>query len=189
MFKHPTNIPKLMLRAQHIKYWKNLRLIGFPVIFRFPNSKIVMGKNIKINSSFLSNLLGLYQRMIIIAKNGGRIKIGDNVGMSGSTIYAWDEITIGDNTIIGANCKIIDNDFHPIDTDVRRKDMQNHTVTADRVLKKPVHIGKNVFIGCNSLILKGTEIGDDCIVGAGSVVSGTFPPGSVIAGNPARVIR
>ena len=189
MLRFPTNLPKLFLRAQHIKYGKNLKLTGFPVIYRFRDSKITIGRNVKINSSFLSNLLGLYQRTIIVAKNGGCIRIGDNVGISGSTIYAWDEITIGDNTLIGANCKIIDNDFHPVDPDVRRKDMQSGLVTAERVQKRSVHIGKNVFIGCNCLILKGTEIGDNCVIGAGSVVCGKYEAGKVIAGNPARVIR
>ena len=50
-------------------------------------------------------------------------------------------------------------------------------------------IGKNCFIGCNALILKGTRLGDGCVVGAGAVVSGEFPAGCVIAGNPAHVIR
>ncbi len=189
MLKFHTNLPKLMLRAQHIKYGKNLKLTGFPVICKFPGARISIGRNVKINSSLFSNLLGLYQRMIIVAKKDARIKIGNNVGMSGSTIYAWEEITIGDNTLIGANCKIMDNDFHPVDADVRRSDMQSGVVSTDRVLKKPVHIGQNVFIGCNCLILKGTEIGDDCVIGAGSVVSGKFEAGSVIAGNPAKVIK
>lgn len=49
-------------------------------------------------------------------------------------------------------------------------------------------IGNNVFIGVNATILMGSYIGDDCIIGAGAVVSGTFPSGSVVAGNPARII-
>lgn len=52
----------------------------------------------------------------------------------------------------------------------------------------PVTIGNNVFIGTKAIILKGTTIGDNCIIGAGSVVKGVFPEGVVIAGNPAKVI-
>lgn len=53
---------------------------------------------------------------------------------------------------------------------------------------KPTVIGDNVFIGINSIILMGTEIGSNCIVGAGSVCSGKYPDNSVICGNPARVL-
>ena len=59
----------------------------------------------------------------------------------------------------------------------------------DKIGTKPISIGKNCFIGCNALILKGTVLGDNCVVGAGAVVSGKFEPNSVIAGNPAKVIR
>ena len=52
-----------------------------------------------------------------------------------------------------------------------------------------IHIGKNCFLGCNSIILKGTFLGDGCVVGAGAVVSGKFEDNCVIAGNPAKIIR
>lgn len=50
----------------------------------------------------------------------------------------------------------------------------------------PVYIGNNVFIGMGATILMGADIGDNCIIGAGSVVKGTIPPNSVVAGNPAE---
>lgn len=183
MLKANCFLPRLPLKFQKITYGKNLKLVGWPFIFRFKEAKITIGDHVTINSNFWSNLLGVYQRTIIVAKKKGTISIGSHVGISGSTIYAWDHIEIGDRTIIGVNCKIVDNDFHPIDPEARRKDDYG------QVGVRPVKIGKNVFIGMNTLVLKGTEIGDNCVVGAGSVVSGKFPDNCMIAGNPAKIIK
>ena len=60
---------------------------------------------------------------------------------------------------------------------------------SDLVPSKEIRIGKNCFLGCNSIVLKGTVLGDGCVVGAGAVVSGKFEENCVIAGNPARVIK
>ncbi|MBO5452405.1 MAG: acyltransferase [Clostridia bacterium] len=184
MLKIPCHLPKLMMKFNGVKYGKNLKLLGYPFVFKFKNCQVEIGNNCIINSNFFSNFIGLFQRTIIIARYGGKIRIGNKVGISGATIYAWKEIEIGDNTLIGANTKIMDNDFHPIDPNERKKSNGPHNVK-----QKPVKIGNNVFIGCNCLILKGTVIGDNCVVGAGSVVSGTFEDGCIIAGNPARVIK
>lgn len=53
----------------------------------------------------------------------------------------------------------------------------------------PIRVGNNVFIGYNSILLPGTVVGDHCVIGAGSIVSGNVPDGSVVAGAPARVIK
>lgn len=156
---------------------------GFSVIFAFRGSRIDIGEGTVINSGFFSNLIGLYQRVIIVARHGGKIKIGKHCGISGSTIYAMDSIEIGDETLVGANCKIIDNDFHPLDAEKRRANL------ASDIKKRPIKIGARCFIGTNCIVLKGSDIGDDCVIGAGSVVSGTFPAKSVLAGNPAKIIR
>lgn len=129
-------------------------------------------------------MLGLWQRTIIIARYGGTVEIGDGFGISGTTIYSTSSITIGRNATIGANCKIIDNDFHPIDPEHRRLGL-NEQYTK----RAPIIIGDNCFIGMNSVILKGTTIGNNVVVGAGSVVSGTIPDNCIIAGNPAKIIR
>ena len=144
-----------------------------------------------VKSSFLSNLVGLYSRSIIVARHPeAYIHIGNNVGISGATIYARKGISIGDNTAIGGNCKILDNDFHPIEAEARLQLLLDvNGGESDLVPAREIKIGKNCFIGCNTIILKGTELGNDCVVGAGAVVSGKFPPNSVIVGNPARVIK
>lgn len=142
------------------------------------------GHKINIFSHPFSNMIGLSQRCIIVAKNGGIINIGEGVCMSGCTIYSMDAITIGANTDIGSGCKIIDNDFHPLAYSERHPVEQ-----MDKVKKRPISIGEGCFLGANSLILKGTVLGKNVVVGAGSVVSGTFPDNVIIAGNPARIIK
>lgn len=175
---------KLYMKCNRIKAGKHLKLKGLPFIYNTSGSEITIGEDCTIKSSFLSNLVGLYSRTIIVTRvKGAEIHIGNRVGISGATIYARKGITIGDDTNIGGNVKILDNDFHPIEPEARRKDFKEQIGT------KPITIGKNCFIGCNALILKGTVLGDNCVVGAGAVVSGKFENNCVIAGNPARVIR
>lgn len=175
---------KVAMKLTKVKYGKSLLLKGIPIIFNSSGAKLEIGNNVTINSSFLSNLVGLYQRTIIVTRTAGaEIIIGDNVGISGATIYARKSIKIGENTHVGGNTKIFDNDFHPLEIEARNSDIK------EKIGTRSVVIGKNCFIGCNSLILKGTNLGDGCIVGAGSVVSGKFEDYCIIAGNPARVIK
>ncbi len=183
MFKFNSYFPRVFYKLNRIQYGRKLVLHGWPFIFRFPKAHLAIGENCVLNSGFFSNLLGLYQRTIIIARGNACIQIGDHVGISGATIYAWKDIQIGNDCVVGANVKIFDTDFHPVDAAQRLKGNRDAVKTAS------VKIGNNVFIGTNAIILKGTELGDDCTVGAGSVVSGKFPPGVTIAGNPARVIE
>lgn len=180
-------IRDFLLRLLFLKTWfvyRNINFKGWAVIHAFKGSAIKIGDGTSIYSSFSSNMLGLYQRSIIVARYGGKIEIGKECGISGSTIYAWKSIKIGDNTRIGANCKIVDNDFHPIELEYRHKGL-NEQYTR----KAAIEIGDDCFIGMNSIILKGTKLGNNVIVGAGSVVHGEFPNNVIIAGNPAKIIK
>ena len=169
--------------AAKIKYLGKVKFKGFTVLYSFPGSKIEIQDGTVFNSSPLSNLVGLSQRMIIVARHGGKVSIGEECQISGSTIYAMQEITIGKRVFIGGNCKIIDNDFHPLAASQRLPQRP------EDIRKQPISIGDECFIGTDSIILKGTTLGRNCVVGAGSVVSGTWPDNSIIAGNPARLIR
>lgn len=182
MFK--SNYFKIFMKLNKVSFGKNLDLFGVPVIFKKSGSVLKIGDNCSIKSSFLSNLIGLNHRTIIVTRTKeAKINVGNNVGISGATIYARKGIAIGDNTLIGGNVKILDNDFHPLEVEARNRDDKN------MIRSKEVVIGKDCFIGCNVLILKGTKIGNGSVVGAGSVVSGVFDSGVVIAGNPAKVIK
>lgn len=169
-----------------IKYRHNVVFKGFTVCYSFPDSIIEFKKGNRktlINSDFISNMVGLYQRTIIVARYGGRVSIGSGCGISGATIYAINSIEIGNDVLIGGNSKIIDNDFHPLHADKRNPQK------LEDVKQKPIIIGDGCFIGANSIILKGTKLGRNCVVGAGSVVSGVFPDNVIIAGNPAKIIK
>lgn len=182
MFK--SNYYKLFLKLNKIDYGKKINFYGMPIIFKNKGSVLKIGNNCTIKSSFLSNLIGINHRTIIVARTKeAKVIIGNNVGMSGATIYSREKIVIGNNTFIGANVKILDNDFHPLDIDDRNNDNKN------KIKSKEINIGENCFIGVNSIILKGTTIGNGSIVGAGSVVTGKFPENVILAGNPAKIIK
>lgn len=182
MFK--SNYFKLFMKLNTVKFGKNLNLYGVPVIFKKKGSELNIGENCTIKSSFVSNLVGLSQRTIIVTRTEeAKINIGNNVGISGATIYARKGITIGDNTLIGGNVKILDNDFHPIEVEARNLDIK------EKIGTREVVIGKDCFIGCNAIILKGSKIGDGCVIGAGAIVSGQFKENCIIVGNPAKVVN
>lgn len=147
--------------------------------------RIIIGDNFSCNNKLTSNSVGVFQPCYFnIGTSGSRIEIGNHVGISGSTINATTSITIGDYTIIGSGCLITDTDSHPIIAEYRQRvDYLKYTKS------KPIKIGKSVFIGARSIIMKGVTIGDGAVVGAGSVVTQDVPANTIVAGNPARIIR
>lgn len=88
-------------------------------------------------------------------------------------------ITIGDNCMLAPNVKLY-TASHPIEAAKRNSGLENGA---------PISLGDNVWIGGNATLLPGVTLGDNVVVGAGSVVTRSFPADVVIAGNPARVIR
>ena len=147
--------------------------------------ELIIGDYFSCNNKLTSNSVGIFQPCFFnISASGSKIIIGDHVGISGSTINATTTITIGDNTIIGSGCLITDTDSHPILAAERNlPDWPRYTKS------KPITIGKNVFIGARSIVMKGVTIGDGAVVGAGSVVTKDVPANAIVAGNPARVVK
>lgn len=111
---------------------------------------------------------------------GSNISIGEDfVGNYNLTILDEGEVTIGDNVFIGPNVSIY-TVVHALDATQRN---------AGVMRSRPVTIGSNVWIGGNVVVLPGVVIGDNAVVGAGSVVTRDVPPSVLAAGNPCRVLR
>jgi acetyltransferase-like isoleucine patch superfamily enzyme len=125
----------------------------------------------------------------------GRCTIGDFSLLNGALIMAEEEISIGSHCLISWNVGIADSDFHPLEPAQRLIDAQalapyfKNRPPRPRVKTAPVKIADNVWIGMNAVILKGVIIGENSVVAAGSVVAKSVPPNSVVAGNPANIIK
>lgn len=164
--------------------WGNGWLLhGLPVLQRHRGSKMIIGDHLNLRSTVRSNPLGPTHPVIFSTRrNGSVLTIGEGFGMSGGSIVVDESVTIGDYVALGANCLIIDTDFHPLEPYHRREDPSD-AATA------PIVIEDHVFIGVQSVVLKGVTIGAGSVIGACSVVTRDIPPGVIAAGNPARVIR
>lgn len=172
---------KIVLCIYPTKKGKNLKING--KINRRGRGRVVVGDNVTINSSKKSNILGGSDYTTIYAKMGGEVIIGNDTGISNACIIAFEKIEIGNNVLVGADCKIYDTDFHSLDYNLRGK------IEKDIPKCAPIRIEDNAFIGAHSIILKGVTVGRCSIVGAGSVVTHSIPANEIWAGNPARFIR
>lgn len=166
-----------------IKYSLSWNVYGMPIIQKYRGSQIELGKGVWLRSWRSSNPLSPNNPIILATRNASaKIQIGNYVGLTGTTIVSASHISIGDRTLIGANCTLVDTDFHPLDP-IQRRDYPMDGRTS------PIVIEEDVFIGMNCIILKGVRIGSGSVIGAGSVVTKDVPANSIAAGNPAVVIR
>ena len=128
---------------------------------------------------------------LIFDKSNATISVGNRVFFSG-TIVAAKQIEIGDDVMISWGVTITDHNSHSLISSERLQDVLDWKIGKkdwSNVKMSPVKICDKVWIGFNSIILKGVTIGEGSIVGAGSVVTKSVPPWTIVGGNPARVIR
>jgi acetyltransferase-like isoleucine patch superfamily enzyme len=151
---------------------------GFPRFRSKNGAPISLGDRATLNAALWTNPLNDGRRTVLHAAGGSGISIGPDAGISSSRLIAFSGISIGAGTLIGAGCLICDSDMHEVPLGSGKK-----------IATAPILIGRNVFIGAGSTILKGVTIGDGTVIGAGSIVTSSIPSGAMAAGNPARVIR
>lgn len=166
-------------RLLGVRMGRDVEIVGRPHFRMARGASIILGDGVQLFGNKTVNPLIQSTRCSLWAiAAGARLELAPGVGGSGVCLCAAKELTIGEGTILGADCLVIDNDFHlpgpgwswgfnPVET------------------AKPVRIGRGCFIGARAIILKGVTIGDGAVVGAGAVVSSDVPAGHVATGNPA----
>ena len=172
--------------------------------------KFLLNSNIDLSTNFMpgarcdntgdrqSIVIGRHCTLgcLLQTRFGGKITIGENTYIGPSTIIqAKESVKIGNNVIIANNVMIVDNNNHPTDPDMRYQMSMCDDFLHDELWSwkyaesKPIVIEENVWIGRDSRILKGVTIGKGSIVALGSIVTKDVPPYTIVAGNPAKVVK
>ena len=185
---------KLIDRSERL-FWSALATLQFAVRRRKrPRSLSVLGPiglggagvleighHVNIVSKSRFNRAGINHPTQLVVGSSGKISIGDNVGISGASIFCVENIAIGNNVLIGVNCNIFDTDFHAVDYLDRRH--------GRGTLSAPVAIEDDVWLCANVTVLKGVRIGARSVIAAGSVVTSDIPSDCLAGGVPCKVIR
>ncbi len=160
----------LRLRSYEINYTVNLGKNSF--IFQSEKSSVKIDKYSTIGAGV--RIKAGFKGKIII---GERVLIDDY-----SILSAHESIRIGSNTMVSANCYLVDfNHKVPLSLkDISKKEGYKNL---------PITVGSNVWLGTHVIVLPGVKIGEGAVVGAGSVVTKDVPPFVIVAGNPARIVK
>jgi acetyltransferase-like isoleucine patch superfamily enzyme len=126
--------------------------------------------------------------------HGGSIEMGDHCYLGvNSRVWSAKKIRIGNRVLISHNCNIFDSDTHPLEPKARHRQYLDIITTGHPreidLQEEEVVIEDDVLIGANATVLKGVTLGRGAVVGTGSVVTRSVPPFTLVAGNPARVVR
>ena len=199
--------------------WETVLFTLNYLVYKFSlNPNVKIGANLHILNSLsfkaekpdgviiVGNDFTAYYRCSFNAWGKGTISFGDccSIG-SGTKIDCREVVTIGNHVLISWDVLIADYDPHPIDPEARAGEMEySHYMTWPRFSKKPkpafdrashtfiskpIIIEDKVWIGTRAMIMKGVRIGYGSVVAAGAVVTKDVPPYSIVAGNPAVVVK
>lgn len=165
-------------------YGERLKVIGLVNLWAPPGTVSVGSGSILISSSLRCSSFALSHRIRLrVITSSGAIRIGENVSMNGASITSRSKpIVLENDVMLGPNVAIADADFHEVWPPAAR-------VKPGMQFDDGVVIKQRAWIGAKAVILKGVTVGENAVVAAGSIVTKDVPPNSMVAGNPARVIK
>jgi len=174
-----------------IQYGKHLKVFGH--IYLKGRGRVIIGDDFVYNSGRCYNPINRnIKGAFYTISRQSQIIIGNNVGISGSCLWAQKKIQIGNNVNIGGDCLIIDNDAHPHDYLKRRVgylEKVGWESFLNEVPAAPIVIEDDVWVGSRCQVLKGVHIGARSIIAAGSIVTKDIPSDVLAGGIPCRVIK
>jgi acetyltransferase-like isoleucine patch superfamily enzyme len=174
-------LTKMILVLNGVKFGQGVKVYGLPRIEN--RGKILLGNNMRLNSAKCTYNSGNMEGGVLLrTSKSGNIIVGDEVYLNGTSIISEESVRLGNRIMIGANTVIMDTNTH----NVPYKDRLRRW---DKIIRKPVVIEDDVWIGANCFIMKGVTIGRGSIIGAGSVVMNSVEQSSVYAGNPAVFVK
>jgi acetyltransferase-like isoleucine patch superfamily enzyme len=181
---------KTIKNLEYILFDESSTISGVSLQVRNPVNKkyLNIGKNSSIAGSF------------VFEKSEGLISIGDRTFIGGGLFICIEEINIGNDVMFSWGCTLADNNSHSLIWEHRKNDVLDWKKGIDEnkigkykdwgnVKKAKILVKDKAWIGFNCIILKGVTIGEGAIVGAGSVVTKDVPDWTIVAGNPAKIIR
>jgi acetyltransferase-like isoleucine patch superfamily enzyme len=169
--------------------------------FRRAEAELDVGTGAQIRSlaffplkggSFTLGEQSIYAGRLSMDREGAEVHIGARTYVGKSHLVVARSIRIGDDVLVSWGVTIIDHQSHSLQSSERADDVVNWLTGIKEwthVTIKPVTIGDKVWIGFNAAILPGVTVGEGAVVGACSVVTKDVPPYTIVAGNPARVVR
>ena len=158
----------------------------FSLQLRYPNLTIAPGVTVKgsleiRNAIEVSIAAGCRLGKRVVIYGNGKLKIGKNVSINGACIGCETSVEIEENCLI-SDCFIGDSDYHNLEPHLR------HSLPSSKVAA-PINIKRNVWIGARATIMKGVTVGENSVVGLGSVIRKSVPDNVVVISNSQQIIK
>lgn len=177
-----TGVVHAKFRLWNVQVGSGLRVTGPIRLNIHPSALCRIGRDCTIHSSYRANPVGAGRVPVLYVSRHARLVIGNGVGLSHATIVCAEAITIEDQVLIGGGAFISDTDSHSLLASQRLAHVDSAAKTC------PILVGRRSFLGGYTILLKGANIGEEVVIGAGAIVAGPVPAREIWAGNPARFI-